>query len=44
MTDEIDRWPTVLASLVVGTAFFALWFCLLPQWLGFQVLITGASR
>ena len=30
-------WPSVLASLAVGAAFFALWFWLLPSWLGFQV-------
>jgi protein-S-isoprenylcysteine O-methyltransferase Ste14 len=29
------HWPTTLASLAVGTAFFALWFWLLPPWLGF---------
>ena len=38
------RWPTALLSLVVGTAFFSLWFWLLPQWLGFTVEIAGASR
>jgi protein-S-isoprenylcysteine O-methyltransferase Ste14 len=27
---------TTLASLAVGAAFFALWFWLLPPWLGFQ--------
>ncbi len=36
-----DRWPTVVASLVVGAAFFALWFWLLPGWLGFT---AGAAR
>lgn len=30
------HWPTTLASLAVGTAFFALWFWLLPSWLGFR--------
>jgi protein-S-isoprenylcysteine O-methyltransferase Ste14 len=38
-----DRWATALASLAVGGAFFALWFWLLPQWLGFQVE-AGAAR
>jgi protein-S-isoprenylcysteine O-methyltransferase Ste14 len=33
-----------LASLAVGTAFFALWFWLLPSWLGFRVDISGAAR
>jgi protein-S-isoprenylcysteine O-methyltransferase Ste14 len=30
-------WPTTIASLIVGAAFFALWFWLLPAWLGFHV-------
>jgi len=38
------RWPAALASLAVGTAFFALWFWLLPSWLGFRVDISGAAR
>jgi protein-S-isoprenylcysteine O-methyltransferase Ste14 len=28
---------TTMASLAVGAAFFALWFWLLPSWLGFRV-------
>jgi protein-S-isoprenylcysteine O-methyltransferase Ste14 len=32
------------ASLLVGVAFFALWFWLLPQWLGFGVDTAGAAR
>jgi len=39
-----DRWPSALASLGVGAAFFALWFSLLPQWLGFRVEMAGADR
>jgi protein-S-isoprenylcysteine O-methyltransferase Ste14 len=39
-----NRWATALASLVVGGAFFSLWFWLLPQWLGFQVEMAGAAR
>jgi protein-S-isoprenylcysteine O-methyltransferase Ste14 len=39
-----DRWATALASLAVGGAFFALWFWLLPQWLGFQVEAAVAAR
>jgi protein-S-isoprenylcysteine O-methyltransferase Ste14 len=31
------EWATTIASLIVGTGFFALWFWLLPNWLGFQV-------
>jgi protein-S-isoprenylcysteine O-methyltransferase Ste14 len=30
------NWPEIVASLLVGGAFFALWFWLLPGWLGFQ--------
>ena len=32
-----DQWLTTIASLIVGSAFFVLWFWLLPSWLGFQV-------
>src|SRR4029077_5950284 len=32
-----------LASLVVGAAFFSLWFWLLPSWLGFQVDTTRTA-
>src|SRR5437899_7089935 len=39
-----DRWPTALASLTVGVAFFSLWFWLLPQWLEFQVAAAGAAN
>ena len=38
------RWPVTLASLAVGAAFFALWFWLLPSWLGFHVNTSGAAR
>jgi protein-S-isoprenylcysteine O-methyltransferase Ste14 len=38
------RWPTTVASLVVGAAFFALWFWLLPVWLGFKVEIAGSAH
>lgn len=39
-----DRWPTAVASLIVGLTFFSLWFWLLPQWLGFRVETAGAAR
>ena len=32
-----QHWPTTVAALAVGTAFFSLWFWLLPHWLGFKV-------
>ena len=38
-----DRWPTALASLAVGAAFFSLWFWLLPQWLEFRVAAGAAN-
>ncbi len=40
----LDRWPTTIASLTVGSAFFALWFWLLPRWLGFHVEMAGDAR
>jgi protein-S-isoprenylcysteine O-methyltransferase Ste14 len=39
-----DRWPTAVASLIVGGAFFSLWFWLLPQGLGFSAEIAGTAR
>ena len=53
MTDTHSRVPEsghgyrgfrAAASLVVGALFFALWFWLLPQWLGFSVEMAGAAR
>ena len=35
-----SNWPTAIASLCVGVGFFALWFWLLPQWLGFHTKAT----
>ena len=32
-----NQWLSVLAALTVGSAFFALWFWLLPGWLGFRL-------
>jgi protein-S-isoprenylcysteine O-methyltransferase Ste14 len=39
-----NRWLTAVASLAVGAAFLALWFWLLPQWLGLRVEMAGAAR
>ena len=39
-----EHWPTAIAALAVGTAFFSLWFWLLPQWLGFRVETAGAAH
>jgi len=38
-----QRWPSAIAALAVGTAFFSLWFWLLPQWLGFRVEMAGTA-
>lgn len=38
------HWLTTAASLAVGAAFFALWFFLLPPWLGFHVDPLGGAR
>ena len=43
-TGHGDHWPSALASLLVGGAFFTLWFWLLPQWLGFSVEMAGSAR
>lgn len=43
-TNSDSHWPTAAASLVVGALFFALWFWLLPSWLGFRVDVAGAAR
>lgn len=39
-----NPWPATIASLLVGSAFFALWFWLLPGWLGFNVNLAGSHR
>jgi protein-S-isoprenylcysteine O-methyltransferase Ste14 len=36
-SDRSAHWPSTVASLAVGAAFFSLWFWLLPSWLGFHV-------
>jgi protein-S-isoprenylcysteine O-methyltransferase Ste14 len=35
--DHTSNWLETVASLLVGLAFFSLWFWLLPGWLGFRV-------
>ena len=42
-SDEGQRWVTAIGSLAVGCAFFALWFWLLPSWLGFHVDPAGIA-
>jgi len=41
---EVRHWLTVIASLAVGSGFFALGFWLLPSWLGFDVELEGGAR
>jgi protein-S-isoprenylcysteine O-methyltransferase Ste14 len=37
------NWLTAIASLCVGAGFLALWFWLLPGWLGFHDYASGAA-
>src|ERR1700728_32570 len=39
-----DAWASAALALAVGASFFALWFWLLPGWLGFRVETAGAAR
>jgi protein-S-isoprenylcysteine O-methyltransferase Ste14 len=43
-TERWERWLSTVAALAVGAAFFALWFWLLPGWLGFRVETAGTAR
>jgi protein-S-isoprenylcysteine O-methyltransferase Ste14 len=38
------EWAATMASLAVGSAFFALWFWLLPPVLGFQLHLASVAR
>ncbi len=42
-TARANRWLALAASLAGGAAFFALWFWLLPGWLGFRVETAEAA-
>jgi protein-S-isoprenylcysteine O-methyltransferase Ste14 len=42
--DRSAQWAATAGSLAVGAAFLALWFWLLPIWLGFRVDLAGAER
>ena len=44
VSPDRGAWPTIIASLIVGAAFFTLWFWLLPSWLGFRIETAGAAR
>jgi protein-S-isoprenylcysteine O-methyltransferase Ste14 len=41
---RLQSWIHATAAMFVGSAFFALWFWLLPGWLGFRVETAGAAR
>jgi protein-S-isoprenylcysteine O-methyltransferase Ste14 len=43
-SDRIDQVLSAVAALTAGTAFLALWFWLLPGWLGFRVDLAGSAR
>jgi protein-S-isoprenylcysteine O-methyltransferase Ste14 len=38
-----SRWVNTITSLAVGVGFFALWFWLLPHWLGFHVAAASEA-
>jgi protein-S-isoprenylcysteine O-methyltransferase Ste14 len=38
------QWLSATTAMAVGCAFFALWFWLLPGWLGFRVETAGTAR
>ena len=42
--EPLGKWLSTAAALAVGGVFFALWFWLLPGWLGFRVETAGAAR
>src|SRR2546430_7119381 len=42
--ERLEKWMSAAAALAVGGAFFALWFWLLPGWLGFRVETAGGAR
>ena len=42
--ERMRSWLHAAAATLVGSAFFALWFWLLPGWLGFQVEAAASAR
>ena len=44
MLEPAPRWLSTIGALLVGAAFFGLWFWLLPGWLGLHVETAGAAR
>jgi protein-S-isoprenylcysteine O-methyltransferase Ste14 len=43
-SDQVRRALAAVVSLAVGAAFLALWFWLLPRWLGFTVEMARPAR
>jgi protein-S-isoprenylcysteine O-methyltransferase Ste14 len=43
-TANTEQWLTAAASILVGAAFFGLWFWLLPEWLGLRVDMSSVAR
>src|SRR5256885_16324834 len=41
--ERLEKWLSAAAALAVGGAFFALWFWLLPGWLGFRGETAGEA-
>src|SRR5438552_17748491 len=41
--ERLEKWLSAAAALAVGGPFFALWFWLLPGWLGFRVETAGTA-
>jgi protein-S-isoprenylcysteine O-methyltransferase Ste14 len=41
--DRVEQYLSAAAALLVGLGFFALWFWLLPGWLGFRAETAGNS-
>lgn len=44
LVTRAEQWAMTVAALVVGAAFFSLWFWLLPRWLGLRVEKAGSAR
>jgi protein-S-isoprenylcysteine O-methyltransferase Ste14 len=43
-SERWQQWLSAAAAILVGSAFFALWFWLLPGWLGFRVEAAATAR
>jgi hypothetical protein len=42
--ERMRSWAHAAAATLVGSAFLALWFWLLPGWLGFQAEAATSAR